>query len=198
MPKLYFRYGTMGSSKTANLLMVAHNYEQQGKEIIIIKPSIDNRDGIKNVSSRTGLHRKADIILDKKTNLLVEVTKITEEKNINCILVDEAQFLTKLNVEELRFLTNKIPVICYGLRTNYLTNTFEGSLRLLELADSIEEIKTTCFYCNNKAIINAKYYTRVNSNYTVIVKKGSSLPEIGGDELYLSMCWRCWNEHPTS
>ena len=198
MPKLYFRYGTMGSSKTANLLMVAHNYEQQGKEIIIIKPSIDTRDGIKNVSSRTGLHREADIILDKKTNLLVEVTEITEKKNINCILVDEAQFLTKLNVEELRFLTNKIPVICYGLRTDYLTNTFEGSLRLLELADRIEEIKTTCFYCNDKAIINAKYCTGINNKSVFIVKKGSSAPEIGCDEMYLSMCWHCWYEHPTS
>jgi thymidine kinase len=184
MPKLYFRYGAMNSSKTANLLMVAYNYRSQGKSVILIKPNIDNRVNILDISSRMGINMKADIIASSETDL-------SQIKDTDCILVDECQFLTPLQIEQLRTLTVSIPVICYGLRTDYRTILFPGSKRLMELADNIEEVKTICVLCNNKAIINAKFSLKNNKKY--ILKKGSSEPDIGAEEKYQSMCWFCWN-----
>ncbi len=180
MPKLYFRYGTMSSSKTANMLMVAHNYQSQNKKIITIKPKIDNRYGDFLIKSRCGLEKIADIVLYETD----DIPYIPDD--VKCILVDEANFLTERQIEQLRQLTKSIPVICYGLRTDFKGFLFPGSKRLMELADTIEEIKTTCTKCNKKSIINAKY----SGNH--IVKTGNSI-DIGGDDKYMSLCWGCWD-----
>ena len=116
---------------------------------------------------------------------------ISESKEIHCILVDEAQFLSESNVEELRKLTNEIPVICYGLRTDYRSQLFPGSKRLLELADTIEEIKTICIQCKNKAIINCKFSTE--NNRQIFIKSGSDKPDIGAEDKYKPLCWKCWH-----
>jgi len=190
MSKLYFKYGTMGSSKSANLLMVYHNYKKQGKNALLVKPNIDNRDGIEYISSRAGFRELADIIVDHKTNLYEEIHKIISQ--YKCVLVDEAQFLSVDNILDLRKITKFIPVICYGLKTDYKCELFTGSKSLLEVADSIEEIKTICVNCNYKAIINAKYSIDDNGKKNII-KSSSKLLDIGGDELYQPMCWNCWN-----
>lgn len=152
MPKLYFRHGPMNSSKTANLLMVAYNYKAQGKKVILMKPSIDNRFGEQIIKSRAVEEMSADI-------LILPCRRVFElQKDVSCVLVDEAQFLTSINIEGLRDLSQHVPVICYGLRTDYRSYLFPGSKRLLELADTIEEIKTICVNCDRKAIINAKFF----------------------------------------
>lgn len=152
MPKLYFIHGPMNSSKTANLLMVAYNYKTQGKKVILMKPFIDNRFGEQIIKSRAVQEMTADI-------LIMPRRRVFELPNdINCVLVDEAQFLTPVNVEGLRNLSQHVTVICYGLRTDYRSYLFPGSKRLLELADTIEEIKTICVNCDRKAIINAKFF----------------------------------------
>lgn len=186
MPKLYFRYGAMNSSKTANLLMVAHNYRNQGKQVILIKPKIDTRFSENIIRSRSGIEQNCDILLDNNDSLLTYSNML---QNVSCILVDEAQFLSPSHVEELRELTEKVPIICYGLRTDYMSKLFPGSKRLMELADSIEEVKTTCVNCSKKAIINAKI---INNE---IVYFGSDQPDIGAEEKYKSMCWSCWSQH---
>ena len=185
MPKLYFRYGTMNSSKTMNLLMVAHNYEQQGKKVILIKPKIDNRFGEKDIVSRTGFKKTATFIIEKYERILPSYGK-----DIACILVDEAQFLSTEQVEDLRVLSIETSVICYGIRTDYRSILFPGSKRLMEIADSIEEIKTICTYCNKKSIINMKYMNGV------VVKTGDNNPDLGCEEKYLPVCWECWYKQP--
>ena len=188
MPKLYFRYGAMNSSKTANLLMVAWNYRSQDKKVLLVKPRIDDRYGEDMICSRAIDGVKADLIMDSSMDnfdsLLI--------KDLYCVLVDEAQFLSEKNVEALRELTKEIPVICYGLRTDYRSRLFTGSKRLLELADVIEEVKTICVKCDRKAIINAKFYTD-NAN-RVIIRDGSADPDLGAEEKYQPMCWKCWSE----
>jgi thymidine kinase len=151
MAKLYFRYGTVGSAKTLDFLSVAHNYERQGKPILTIKPAIDTRFGNTMIQSRTGLKREADL------NLVNGMVIIVPD-GIHCILVDEAQFLSIDHIEQLRDIATykNIPVICYGLRTNFKQKLFPGAMRLMELADTIEERKTTCQYCGKKAIFNRK------------------------------------------
>ena len=166
--KLYFRFGAMGSAKTLNLLAVAHNYRQQNKNILLLKPEIDTRFGTKQIKSRAGLEMEADLLAKsdsfftlrgealssphKKVNLEAGI-ELEEHKDLACILVDEAQFLSKSFVDELYTLSIKcnIPVIAYGLKTDFQNNLFEGSKRLLELSDTIEEIKTTCYYCKKKS-----------------------------------------------
>jgi len=187
MPKLYFRYGTMNSSKTANLLMVAHNYRSQGRSPILMKPSVDTRFGDQTINSRAVEGQKVDILLTPDIDSFSDL-KID---NTSCVLVDEAQFLSELNVDALRELTKKVPVICYGLRTDYKSRLFSGSKRLMEIADTIEEIKTVCLCCCKKAIINCKFYTEEGAR--VIVKDGSSEPDLGAEEKYIPMCWACWN-----
>lgn len=181
--KLYFKYGTMNSSKTMNLLMVAHKYEQQNKKIILIKPMIDVRFGKDYITSRTGMKRKADFVIDS-------YERIPESygKDIYCVLVDEAQFLSPEQVDDLRILSLKTPVICYGLRTDYRSILFPGAKRLMELADTIEEIKTICTYCSKKSIINMKC---ING---VVIKTGDGVPDLGCEEKYLPVCWKCWYE----
>ena len=190
MPKLYFRYGTMNSSKTANLLMSAHNYQSQGKKIIFIKPNIDDRFGQNIISSRIGIDVIADHVIDRDFNLIDCFDENNYYQNVMCVFVDECQFLSANNVEQLRVISLRIPVICYGLRTDYQSNLFEGSKRLMELADSIEEIKTICVTCNKKSIINAKFH--VENGSKKIIKSGAESIDLGSEEKYQSMCYSCW------
>src|SRR5579863_7761235 len=182
MAKLYFRYGTVGSAKTLNLLAVAHNYRQQGKSILLLKPELDVRFGRESIKSRAGLEMTADILVAPDTQLLA-----MHWEGVDCILVDEAQFLSAFHIEELRKITlvKEIPVICYGLRTDFRTRLFEGSLRLMELADSIEEVKATCHYCTKKSMVNLKH---VDGVPTV---EGPSV-QLGAEEKYLPVCYRCY------
>ena len=186
MPKLYFRYGAMNSSKTANLLMVSHNYRSQGKTVILIKPAIDTRFGTDTINSRTGLSERVHVFVDINTNL-----SNLNIKDVDCILVDECQFLCPEHIDQLRQLSLQVPVICYGLRTDYRAKLFPGSQRLLELADNIEEIKTICVKCNKKAIINAKFIKQ--NNEIIIIKDGSELPDLGDEDKYQPMCWKCYS-----
>ena len=194
MPKLYFRYGAMNSSKTANLLMVAHNYRSQGKNILLMKPSIDTRFGESVIASRAVGGMNADIVIFPDTNIITSiefgVLGGLIPADIHCVLVDEAQFLSEKNVEELRRMTDHFPVICYGLRSDYRTRLFTGAKRLMELADTIEEVKTTCVQCDRKAIINAKF--NQDGETKVIIREGSSKPDLGAEEKYQAMCWKCW------
>lgn len=182
MAKLYFRYGTVGSAKTLNLLAVAHNYRQQGKKVLIAKPALDTRFGKKEIASRAGLVQEADLLLSNNT--VIAPSALT---NVKCILVDEAQFLATSIIEQFRDITSKynIPVICYGLRTDFKSNLFEGSKRLLEIADTVEEVKTTCHFCNKKAVFNLKH---VNGK---AVADGPVI-ELGAEEKYFPTCHGCY------
>lgn len=182
MAKLYFRHGTVGSAKTLNLLAVAHNYRQQGKKIVLMKPDFDIRFGKERIKSRAGLEMQADVLIVNEKSL-----QGIDYTGVSCILVDEAQFLCAKVIEELRRITLDwdIPVICYGLRTDFKSHLFEGSLRLMELADSIEEVKATCHYCNRKSIMNLKHVNGVATN------EGPSV-ELGSEEKYFATCYRCY------
>ena len=182
MAKLYFRHGTVSSAKTMNLLAVAHNYRSQGKRVILIKPRLDTRWGQEVILSRSGLEAQADLLVDADSRL-----DPARFAGVDCVLVDEAQFLSPALVEQLRMLTSNpgLPVICYGLRTDFRTRLFEGSRRLLELADSVEEVKVTCKFCNRKAIFNMRL---VNGTPTA---EGAQI-ELGGDEKYVPVCSLCY------
>ncbi|MEC9476681.1 MAG: thymidine kinase [Planctomycetota bacterium] len=178
MAKLYFRHGTVGSAKTLNLLAVAHNYERQGKKIVVIKPGFDDRYGEQEVASRAGLQREAHIVLAPSSRL-----DVSDFSDVQCVLVDEVQFLTVSHIEQLRDIVDGVgvPVICYGLRTDFRSRLFDGSRRLMELADSIEEVKTTCHRCNRKAIFNLKCIDGV------AMLDGPS-KQVGGDETFQQVC----------
>lgn len=185
MAKLYFRYGTVNSAKTLNLLAVAHNYRQQGKRALILKPAIDTRWGREWVTSRAGPKMPADVVLEDNT-----VITNNDLADVSCVLVDEAQFLSIFIVEQLAYIAHRrpgIPVICYGLRTDFKTRLFVASERLMELADSIEEVKTTCHFCARKAIFNLKF---VNG---VATREGPSI-ELGAEEKYSPACATCYAE----
>lgn len=184
MAKLYFRHGTMGSAKTLNLLAVAHNYRAQGKRVLLLKPKLDDRFGAHDVASRAGLRAEADLIVDADTEL--DPRAFT---GIDCVLVDEAQFLSARVVEQLRTLTktHDVPVICYGLRSDFRTRLFPGSQRLLELADAIEEVKVTCQFCNRKAIYNMRF---TDGKPTL----AGAQVELGAEERYAPVCFKCWDE----
>ncbi len=185
MAKLYFKYGAMGSSKTANALITKFNYEERGMKVWLIKPSIDVRDGADVVRSRIGLQSQAEIITPEK-NLWEEYQNHTD---CNVIIADECQFFLAHQIDELRQIVDElnVPVLCYGLRTDFRTQLFEGSRRLFETADSIQEIKTICT-CGKKAIVNA----RLNWQGEVVVKGGQIL--IGGNDSYVAMCHSCWKK----
>lgn len=187
MAKLYFRHGAMNSAKTMNLLAVAHNYKSQNKPVLLLKPSLDVRLGADVVKCRAGLAANADILIDSHMNLMRVLMDSVEAQNgerIFCVLVDEAQFLSPQNIQDLRDFTIvfDIPVICYGLRTDFTTKLFEGSKRLMELADSIEEIKTTCVFCNRKALFNLRHCKGV-----ALIDGPSIL--LGGEETYSPVCY---------
>ena len=190
MAKLYFRYGTVGSAKTLNLLAVAHNYKQQGKKVILLKPAIDDRFGAREIRTRAGLYQGADFLIKADSRLFSTDSPLipdTSLEDCSCILVDEAQFLLSQFVEDLFRLTveQNIPVICYGLKTNFRGHLFSGSLRLIELADAIEEVKTTCSYCNSKATFNLKLL----DGHPVLSGKEVDL---GAEEKYLPACKACY------
>ena len=184
MAKLYFRYGTMDSAKSMNLLAVAHNYRKQGKQVLLVKPRLDTRFGATKISSRCGLEADADMMVDSDTSL-----DPRDFAGLDCVLVDEAQFLAPSIIEDLRRITVDpgVPVICYGLRTDFQTKLFPGAQRLMELADRIEEVKVTCQYCAKKAICNLRF---VNGTPTV---DGPQI-QLGADESYAPVCWGHYDE----
>lgn len=185
MAKLYFRYGAMGSAKTLNLLAVRHNYELQGKSVILMKPRRDDRFGADVVRSRAGLSYQADLLIDDDTVFSPELFK-----GLHCVLVDEGQFLSAKVVEALRQVTHDhdVPVIAYGLRTDFSTNMFPGSRRLMELADAIEEIKTTCMFCNRKAVFNLRHDSEGRA-----ITDGPQVM-LGADAKYSPVCHGCYVE----
>ena len=177
MAKLYFRYGAMGSSKTANAIMVQYNYTERGQKVLMVKPKLDNRDGARTVLSRCGL---------KTECVFVEEMDDVDVKQYDCVIVDEAQFLTKEQVRALVRIVDEynVPVICYGLRTDFQGNFFEGSLWLMAWADTIEEVKTIC-WCGRKATCNA----RVMDGR--VIKEGDQIL-LGGNSQYVSLCRKHW------
>jgi len=194
--KLYYKYGAMASSKTANALMTRFNYEEKGNHVWLIKPDIDNRDDYINsqgervtvVKSRIGLSAVADVI-GKDEDLIKRVNDIIKSTHLDVIICDECQFLTAKQVDEMKYIAEfmDIPVLCFGLRSDFQTKLFEGSKRLFEIADSIAEIKSVC-KCGKKAIVNAR--TAPDGS---IVVEGEQI-EIGGNDRYEGMCWKCWQE----
>ncbi len=185
MAKLYFRYGAMNCGKTSALLQAIHNYEDRGMEVLLLKPIIDTKGGNK-VVSRIGLEREVDHLIKEDEDLEKLLKK--QKREISCIFVDEAQFLKRKQVDELLKITieKEIPVICYGLRTDFNTNGFEGSIRLLELAHTIEEMKTIC-KCGKKATFNVRM---VNGKYTF---SGNQVAIDGeGKITYESLCPSCY------
>lgn len=184
MAKLYFRYGAMNSGKSIQILSVAHNYEERGKKVIVLKPSIDTLCD-NSVHSRIGIHREAHVVLPNDNLFGIA-------NGYDCVLVDEAQFLSEDQVDQLMgVVISGIPVICYGLRTDYKTRSFEGSRRLLEIAHSIEEIKTICS-CGQKAIFSAK----INGDTTKYTddKQDSQIDiEDIDNPKYMSLCATCYN-----
>jgi len=185
MAKLYFKYGAMGSSKSAQALITKFNYEERGMKVWLLKPATDNRDGAQIIRSRIGLEAVADAL--KEEDSVLQQFEI--HGKVDVIIVDECQFLTAAQIDELRYIVDhfNIPVLCFGLRTDFMTKLFPGSLRLFEVADSISEIKTICS-CGSKAIVNA----RIDSEGRV-VSEGEQV-FIGGNESYIAMCHKCWKK----
>ena len=185
MAKLYFKYGAMGSSKSAQALITQFNYEELGMSVWLIKPSTDTRDGADIIKSRIGLMRHAQIITPDQ-NVVEEYKKAGK---FNVIIADEAQFMTPEQIDQLREIvdTENVPVLCFGLRTDFLTHFFPGARRLMELADSITEIKTVCS-CGSKATVNA----RIDESGKVVTEGSQIL--LGGNDSYIAMCHRCWKK----
>lgn len=186
MAKLYFKYGAMGSSKTANALIAKFNYEERNMTVWLIKPSVDTRDGAAKVKSRIGLEADADIILPDD-----DIVKLYEaRKKADVLIADECQFFTEAQIDQMRYLVDNhdLPVMCFGLRTDFRTKLFSGSRRLFELADSITEIKTICA-CGSKATVNA----RISSDGRVITSGQQIF--LGGNDSYIAMCHKCYKKH---
>ena len=184
MAKLYFKFGAMGSSKTAQALITKFNYEERNMKVLLLKPAIDNRDGANTVKSRIGLEKEAVAVKDNE-NLYEKYVK--EYSDCQVIIVDECQFLRPEQVDQLAdiVIDKNIPVLCFGLSTDFTTHLFPGSKRLFEIAESISEIKSVCT-CGAKATVNA----RLDDNGK-IVTEGSQVC-IGGNNRYVAMCRRCW------
>ncbi len=184
MAKLYFKYGAMGSSKTAQALITKYNYEENDMQVWLLKPSADTRDGASILRSRIGLQASVEVIPPQ-----ADVYRRFLQRSGRChvVIVDECQFMTPEQIDQLRAIVNdfNIPVMCFGLRTDFQTKLFPGSLRLMELADSIEEIKTMCD-CGAKATVNA----RIDSG-GYIVTQGAQV-FLGGNDSYIAMCHRCY------
>lgn len=191
MSKLYFRYGAMNCGKSTNLLQVAYNYEERGMKVIIVKPKTDTKGGDK-ILSRLGVTRKVDLLLSSTENVYDEVRRWVElNGEINCILSDEAQFFKKEQIDQLFQIAVKmdIPTICYGLRTDFLMNGFEGSERLLLIAHSIEELKTIC-NCGKKALLNGR---KVNGEF---VFEGEQIAIDKEDNIeYEALCPKCYFQY---
>ena len=191
MAKLYFKYGTMGSSKTAQALITRYNYNEKGMTVWLIKPAADTRDGVTTLRSRVGLEAPAEVIApdtDVRERYIVQTELLEREgTHLDVIIVDECQFMTAAQIDQLRYIVDvhNVPVLCFGLRTDFLSTLFEGSRRLFEVADTISEIKAICD-CGAKATTNA----RIDSE-GYIVTEGDQLL-LGGNDRYLAMCHKCW------
>ena len=186
MAKLYFKYGAMGSSKTAQALITKFNYEERGMRVWLIKPALDDRDGKSTIRSRIGLTAECDVVADGDD---LFSTFCKKHADVDVIIADECQFFTEAQIEDLRRIVDErqLPVLCFGLRTDFLSHLFPGSRRLFELADSITEIKTICS-CGAKATINA----RIDGQGNVVTEGGQVM--IGGNESYVAMCHKCWKK----
>lgn len=204
MSKLYFKFGAMGSSKTANALMTRFNYLEKNHSVWLIKPQTDTRDDYTDesgkivtvVKSRIGLEAPANVIKDNaditelfktaNADIVINDTVVKTQK-IDVIICDECQFFTEDQIDQLKYIAENenVPVICFGLRSDFRTKLFPGSKRLFEIADSITEVKSIC-ECGKKAIVNARFDGNGN-----IVTDGAQV-DIGGNEKYKSMCWSCW------
>ena len=190
MAKLYFKYGAMGSSKTAQALITKYNYEENDMSVWLIKPSADVRDGVNILRSRIGLQAEVDIMTPE-----MDIYEIFRNRGGKCdaVIADEAQFLTPEQIDQLRAIVDdfNVPVMCFGLRTDFQTKLFPGSRRLMEISDTIQEIKTICD-CAAKATVNA----RINDGF--VVTEGAQVV-LGGNDCYIAMCHRCYkkaiNEH---
>ena len=184
MAKLYFKYGAMGSSKTAQALITKYNYEENDLKVWLIKPSADTRDGVQILRSRIGLAATVEVIPPEVD--LYETFQMKKAGRCDVIIVDECQFLTEAQIDQLRTIVNdyNIPVMCFGLRTDFQTRLFPGSRRLMEVADTIQEIKTICD-CGAKATVNA----RISDGY--IVTEGAQVV-LGGNDCYIAMCHKCY------
>lgn len=185
MAKLYFKYGAMGSSKTAQALITKFNYEERGMRVWLIKPALDNRDGATVIRSRIGLSSTCDTVAAEE-----DIWQLFAEHHTDCdvIIADECQFFTEAHVDQLRRIVDErdLPVLCFGLRTDFLCHLFTGSKRLFEVADSIAEIKTICT-CGAKATVNA----RLDGEGRVITEGDQVM--LGGNESYVAMCHNCWS-----
>ena len=185
MAKLYFKYGAMGSSKSAQALIAKFNYEEQGMRCWLIKPATDTRDGADVVRSRIGLTATGDVVAPEDN-----IGDLYQAAGwCDVIIADEAQFFTPAQIDQLRDIvdTADVPVMCFGLRTDFLTHLFPGARRLMEVADSITEIKTICT-CGRKAVVNA----RLDENGNVVTEGQQVL--LGGNDTYTAMCHRCWKK----
>jgi len=185
MAKLYFKYGAMGSSKSAQALITKFNYEELGMTVWLIKPGTDTRDGVDVIQSRIGLRETAQVIAPEED--IIEAYHTAGKHDV--IIADEAQFFTPEQIDGLRTLVDEedLPVLCFGLRTDFLTHFFPGAQRLMELADSLTEIKTVCA-CGRKATVNARI-----DEHGHIVTEGSQVL-LGGNDRYVAMCHKCWKE----
>ena len=183
MAKLYFKYGAMGSSKSAQALITKFNYEELGMTVWLIKPSVDTRDGADLIRSRIGLEAHAQVITPEQS--ILEAYR--EAGRHDVIIADEAQFFTPAQIDDLRTLVDEddLPVLCFGLRTDFLTHFFPGAQRLMELADSLTEIKTVCA-CGRKATVNA----RIDADGHIVTEGAQVL--LGGNDRYIAMCHQCW------
>lgn len=188
MAKLYFYYSSMNAGKSTTLLQSAYNYQERGMTPMLYTAAIDNRYGVGKIASRIGISEQAHLFY-KETDLFTEITAAHTEKTLHCILIDEAQFLTKEQVYQLTEVVDKlnIPVLCYGLRTDFQAELFDGSHYLLAWADQLEELKTIC-YCGRKA----NFVVRLNANGEA-VKDGAQI-QIGGNDRYLAVCRRHYKE----
>ena len=183
MAKLYFKYGAMGSSKTAQALITKFNYEERGMSVWLIKPATDDRDGATILRSRIGLEAPAEVVRPEDDIL----TLYAQRGRRDVIIADECQFLTPAQIQQLRQLVDEenVPVLCFGLRTDFQTHLFPGSRRLTELADSITEIKTIC-ECGSKATVNA----RIGADGRIVTQGAQVM--LGGNDSYVAMCHACW------
>jgi len=196
LAQLCYKYGSMGSSKSANALMTAFNYKEKDKHVWLIKPALDTRDDafddfgnrIAIVKSRIGLSEKAYVV-SEKDDILYLLSAFSKCRPIDVIIVDECQFLTEDQVDQLKLISSyhDIPVICFGLRSDFRSKLFAGSQRLFELADEIEEITSIC-KCGAKSIINARF-----DKNGYVVTEGEVI-ELGGNEKYEGLCWWCWQK----
>lgn len=187
MAQLYYRYSTMNAGKSIELIKVAYNYEERGKNVLCLVPSVDTRYGTGMITSRIGLQREAQVV-HEETNILELFMRENGKKNIDCVLIDECQFLKKHHVQELVEIVDSldVPVLAYGLKNDFRNELFEGSYYMLVYADKIEEIKTIC-WCGRKATMVARV---VDGKF---VKQGEQVM-VGGNDMYVSLCRKHYND----